>query len=125
MSTRANIVLEQMGDHIWIYHHSDGYPSYLGDFLMRFMATKHRADYSDIYDIANELFKNKDDDGFKLTHRRHGDIEYLYIINIENKTIKCFSTGFATEYEDKQLIAAQYNNDDEINKWFCFCDKAS
>jgi len=122
MSTRANIILEEMGNHLWLYHHCDGYPSYLGKHLMEFMSTKHKKDYADIYDIANELFKN-DDNGFELTQKRHGDIEYLYIINIENKTIECIKTGFDTEYEDKSVCVAKYNDDEDIQKWFEFCQK--
>lgn len=122
MSTRANIILEEMGNQLWLYHHFDGYPSYLGEHLMKFMSTKHKKDYADIYDIANELFKDNDDTGFELTQRRHGDIEYLYIINIEDKTIECIKTD-PDEYKDKFLYKAKYNDDEDIQKWFDFCNK--
>lgn len=123
MSTRANIILEEMGNHLWLYHHSDGYPSYLGEYLMKFMATKHKKDYADIYDIANELFKLSEDSGFELTSQRHGDIEYLYIINIENKTIECMKTVFDSRYKDESLCIAKYDDDKDIQKWYMFCNK--
>ena len=123
MSTRANIILEEMGNHLWLYHHFDGYPSNLGEYLMKFMETKHKKDYADIYDIANELFKDKDDAGFELTQRRHGDIEYLYVINIENKTIECIEVGFGTEYNDESICIAKYDDDKDIQKWYKFCQK--
>lgn len=123
MSTRANIVLEEMGNHLWLYHHFDGYPSYLGENLMKFMSTKHKKDYANIHDIANELFKDKDDTGFELTSQRHGDIEYMYIINIENRTIECIEAGFGTEYKDESLCKAKYDEDEDIQKWYKFCQK--
>ena len=123
MSTRANIILEEMGNHLWLYHHCDGYQSYLGDTLMKFMVTKHKKDYADIYDIANELFKDNYDTGFELTSQRHGDIEYMYIINIENKTIECIKTEFDNRYNDKSLCKVKYNDDEDIQKWYEFCKK--
>ena len=54
MSTRANIVLQETGYTLWLYHHCDGYPSYLGSKLMQIME-KHKSDYDDIFDIANEI----------------------------------------------------------------------
>lgn len=88
MSTRANIVLQEKGSALWLYHHCDGYPSYLGWKLMQIME-KHKKDYSDIFDIANEMFKDKEDDGFEITKGQHGDIEYLYLIDIQDKKISC------------------------------------
>lgn len=114
MSTRANILLVEMGNHLWMYHHFDGYPSWLGKKLMEKME-KHQKDYADIFDIANEMIKDKDDDGYEITRRRHGDIEYLYVINITNKTIECINT------DDKSLLAVKYDDTEDVKKWYDFC----
>lgn len=123
MSTRANILLLETGEKLWLYHHWDGYPSYLGYKLMEIMKTYKERKYLDIYELANEMIKNKDDNGFEITSKRHGDIEYLYVINVENKTIDCIGTDFDNTYNDKKLFSVKYDNDDEIKKWFDFCEK--
>jgi hypothetical protein len=122
MSTRANILLVEMGNHLWMYHHWDGYSSWLGKKLMEKME-KHQKDYADIFDIANELIKDKDDDAYEITPRRHGDIEYLYVINITDRSIECIKTSFSTEYNDKNLLKVQYNETEDVKKWYDFCKK--
>lgn len=116
MSTRANIVLQETGYTLWLYHHCDGYPSYLGWKLMQIME-KHKSDYDDIFDIANEMFRDKDDDGFEITKSQHGDIEYLYLINIEKHEITCFRP------DETVLKRVKYNDDTDIQEWYNFCNK--
>ena len=123
MSTRANILLVEMGNHLWLYHHFDGYPEWLGKKLMEKME-KHQKDYADIFDIANEMFKDKEDDGYEITKRRHGDIEYLYVINITTRTIECIKTYFSSEYDDKSLLAVKYDDAKDVKKWYDFCKEA-
>lgn len=123
MSTRANILLLETGNKLWIYHHSDGYPSYLGDALMKIMQKHKEHKWLDIYELANEMIKNEQDDGFEITNDRHGDIEYIYIINVEEQSIVCRKTSFDSIYNDTTIIEAKYSNDEDIQKWFDFCDK--
>lgn len=123
MSTRANILLLETGNKLWLYHHFDGYPSYLGDCLMKIMQKHKEHKWLDIYELANEMIKNKEDDGFEITNDRHGDIEYIYIINVEEQSIVCRKTSFDSIYNDTTIIEAKYNNDEDIQKWFDFCDK--
>ena len=110
MSTRANIVLKQNidaykeahpdytedGAEIWLYHHSDGYLSYLGKYLVDFMRNYYVPGQCRPYieDVATALVKGVtkdqwagrneqewlDDDSFEVTTGQHGDIEYLYTI---------------------------------------------
>lgn len=115
MSTRANIVLIEKGHTLWLYHHCDGYPSYLGWKLMQIME-KHKKDYSDIFDIANEMFKDKKDDGFEITKGQHGDIEYLYLIDIQDKRIDCLRP------DESLLKSAKYDSDTDIQEWYKFCE---
>ena len=37
MSTRANILIQELGKSIWVYHHWDGYPEYLGAKIMKLL----------------------------------------------------------------------------------------
>ena len=123
MSTRANILLLETGYRLWIYHHWDGYPSWLGEQLMKILQKHKEHKYLDIYELANELIKNPDDEGYEITNQRHGDIEYLYVINVENKTIDCIATEFGSQCDDKLLFSGKYDTDAEIEKWFNFCKK--
>ena len=97
MSTRANIVLQEKGHTLWLYHHSDGYPSYLGWKLMQIME------------------KHKKDDGFEITKGQHGDIEYLYLIDIQDKEIACLRP------DESLLKRVKYNSDKDIQEWYNFC----
>lgn len=115
MSTRANIVLQEKGYTLWLYHHSDGYPSYLGRKLMQIMEKHKKDDGFDIFDIANEMFKDKEDDGFEITKGQHGDIEYLYLIDIQDKEIACLRP------DESLLKRVKYNSDKDIQEWYNFC----
>ena len=118
MSTRANILIQELGKSIWVYHHWDGYPEYLGAKIMKLLVEK--ADkYSEATDIANIMFHDKDDDGFELTSGRHGDIEYLYHINTDTKEITCYATPY-NEME-RQLEKQHWDDQEQVEKWFKFC----
>lgn len=98
MSTRSNIIVN-FKDYVWsqFYHHSDGYPEGVGKMLcVAAYLTLYRQSYdTDVMQIY-ELFKKSltkigrrfefekelpfDDKDFK--HSLHGDIEYLYTVNI-------------------------------------------
>lgn len=123
MSTRANILLLETGEKLWLYHHFDGYPSYLGNRLMEILEKHKEHKWLNIFDLANEMLKNKDDDGYEITQNRHGDIEYLYIINVEEQSIVCRETHFDSQYNDTTLMEAKYNNDEDIKKWKDFCNE--
>ncbi len=77
MSTRANIILTGgTGDQRFtLYHHHDGYPSWLGAVLLEHAWFAQLGTDA----MANRLLK-MDDSGFELTDSIHGDIEHLYWI---------------------------------------------
>ena len=68
MSTRAHVIIKEWENQIHLYHHCDGYPSYLGDALMKIMQKHKEHKWLDIYELANEMIKNKEDDGFEITN---------------------------------------------------------
>lgn len=97
MSTRCCIEVVQTfgngeGDNrksCMLYHHHDGYPEGVGmDLKRRFIPDDTKYSW-DIDTIVNSLIKDKDDE-YEFTAFKHGDIEYLYVINCNEQTIKCF-----------------------------------
>lgn len=103
MSTRASIVVREKNidrknnlkssTRVFLYHHSDGYPSFLGALLSNYVKENFQEGktFPDVESIANELVKQgipyKDnektriDDSFRCAYDLHGDIEYIYIID--------------------------------------------
>ena len=77
MSTRANIKLINGDSIIWVYRHSDGYPSETGHDL----AEKLKQSCYDFNELTAGILK---DDAYRITTEQHGDIEYLYTIEFEN-----------------------------------------
>jgi hypothetical protein len=105
MSTRANIVITDGIDTLWFYRHCDGYPEgtmpTLNKFLDLVKTKKIRDDIGQasgwlILIGAEEYNTKKVDDleegdwkvgAYEPTIGQHGDIEYLYTINLSDKTI--------------------------------------
>ena len=76
MSTRANIKLINGDSIIWVYRHSDGYPSETGHDL----AEKLKKSCCDFNELTAGILK---DDAYRITTEQHGDIEYLYTIEFQ------------------------------------------
>ena len=126
MSTRANIVLDSKRyNRIWLYHHWDGYPSWLGKQLMEFLIKNGNGANewgNDSICLANELIKDKEDDGYELTNGQHGDIDYLYKIDTGEKTIRAYLVK-DIEGNLEHLMCAKYDDEEEQKKWFEWCEK--
>lgn len=95
MSTRCNIIVKDRYDRFWLYHHHDGYPEGVGEDLKKRM-TKVFNEWSGnrLYseDIVNMLVKDGDDE-YEITTSEHGDIEYLYTIDLEKRTLSYQAVG--------------------------------
>ena len=106
MSTRCNIKVVEGKDVLWFYRHSDGYPEgampVLKEFLKHLKSGAIRDNLSQasgwlVYLGAKEYGLHDPNivDGFsgwkvgaiEPTTGQHGDIEYLYTIDLKNKTI--------------------------------------
>lgn len=102
MSTRCNIIVKAKGNKITLYHHWDGYIEGVGQDLVNklkpFFDSNNKCYWSD---VVNMLVKNKEDEGYEITSRIHGDIEYLYTIDTDKKTIKVQTVGYGINYEQK------------------------
>lgn len=111
MSTRSNIVIKKLNketnelDYCQLYHHHDGYPEGVGAELQEILnevlgkSKEEQAEilatplslgnYIEILDTSYENETRTDDlNGRKLW--LHGDIEYLYTIDLDKKTITCY-----------------------------------
>ena len=86
MATRSNVVvINNKGDKEFIYHHYDGYPSGVGAELNKMF--KKNSTFGSVKECADHI-KNSDFQ-YMATECLHADIDYLYTINIDDKTIKC------------------------------------
>lgn len=135
MSTRANITIDTKrmtpkGDsnRVWLYHHWDGYPSWLGVELGNFL--KENGNPANIWEgdnirLANKLIKRTDDDGYELTCGQHGDIEFLYQIDTDAKTIKVLAVDFWTVTDKaaatRELFSANYADPKSLDEWIEWC----
>lgn len=107
MSTRANVVIKQ-GEHAaTLYHHHDGYPSGVGADLCSYInEILEREDADEIMKSPKSLAKyleGIDDDEYEIEYSLSGDIEFLYIVNLDKREIACFSTDI-WDYEGDDLI---------------------
>lgn len=112
MSTRANIIVKDKYDTLWFYR-SDGYPEGAMPILEKFMkAVKNSTirdnaqqsagwlillgadEYGVKADFTRKPFSGDEErrtswkvGAIEPTTRQHGDIEYLYTLDLEAKTI--------------------------------------
>ena len=124
MSTRANIKISDDWDSLWFYRHSDGYPSGVRKTLRKFIGWvvegRIRADAGQasgwLIIIGNQEYdagqEPKEEDGifgwkvgaYEPTSGKHGDIAYLYDINLSEKTIKINDDTYSFEqYLDHEI----------------------
>lgn len=107
MSTRANVVIKKSNkngkvSYAQLYHHHDGYCSGLGNDLSEYMAEiktmpddERKKLLKDPVSLAKwfaayERFDEFEYEGTDVN--LHGDIEYLYVIDLTKKTVTCYST---------------------------------
>lgn len=105
--TRCNIVVNDGTDTLYIYHHCDGYPKGVGNQLTRYLQCNTPLKAQDVFDGLVFMYGDEYEETFCV----HGDIEYLYTIDIlEDKiTLKCDNV-----YEDKKAFALEFKKGDVI-----------
>lgn len=100
MSTRANIIIKDGKYKLYYYKHSDGYPEGTLPILNKFLDAVKSGDIRDNLSQACgwlTVFGHeamKDDYEWKVgwvepTTGLHGDVEYIYTIDLTAKTITC------------------------------------
>lgn len=106
MSTRCNVVIkDSFGDELIFYRHSDGYPEGVKDSLNEFLNMVKSGEIRDnVVQASGHLIlighREYKKDGlldsnymrwkvgaYEPTTQIHEDIEYLYTIDLENRTI--------------------------------------
>lgn len=108
MSTRANIIIKDSYSKLYFYRHSDGYPEVTGkslkSFVKKYTKNKFRLDatqsagwliikgYQEYFKYKKSLFDSDWKVGaYEPTTKIHGDIEYLYIIDLDTRELKMIS----------------------------------
>lgn len=84
--------------YIYLYHHSDGYPSGVGRELERFLRDRNDGNDAsgqptwDGERIAEDLIATTS--GYIPSDGNHGDVEYGYVIDCESRTLTCYDLDF-------------------------------
>lgn len=119
MSTRANIKITDGKDELIFYRHSDGYPEGTLPTLRQFLELVKHGHIRDntmqaagwLVIIGHTEYKkgelpNTEDRGmgwkvgaYEPTTEIHPDIEYLYTINLQDKTIKIETPIFNDKFD--------------------------
>ena len=110
MSTRANVTITDEYDTLWFYRHSDGYPSGTLPTLQKFCNLVLDGDIRDntsqasgwLISIGQTEYSGQSTGhgvnwkvgAYEPTVGMHGDIEFLYNIDLEKKTISIIATGY-------------------------------
>lgn len=88
MSTRCNILVQDNTGSYQLYHHCDGYPEGVGEELKDYLNTEEFS--LEAHEFALEL--ESWDSSYEYEGKDatlHGDIDYLYKINLEDGTLTC------------------------------------
>lgn len=90
MSTRATIkVIGKDKNPVWIYHHTDGYPECVGVVLKERLLKEGSSNF---YTIVNDILHI--DIYYELTSDQHGDENYAYLVDTDNRILKCYRVGW-------------------------------
>lgn len=104
MSTRCNVVITKKGKKdVILYHHHDGYPDGVGADLEKYLANKSFKTPSS----CGNFLVGIEDDEYEKTVCLHGDIEYLYTIDLDANTIKCQEADNWDELKTKDVYTHQ------------------
>lgn len=100
MGTRCSIIVKDKFESFTLYRSCDGYPDCAGVVLKKHLAEWR---YLDAPEVATKIvqisealgypYKDSCSYPFEIASSIPGDIEYLYIIDLSNLTITCYSTG--------------------------------
>jgi hypothetical protein len=90
MSTRCNVIIRSRRSQFILYRHGDGYPESMFEELKKLMLEKQKKYKSVVWylvtDVVNDLIRNN---GCDLTIGIHGDIEFLYVIDVDQQYVEC------------------------------------
>ncbi len=90
MATRCNIFLRYGNSRIWLYRHWDGYPASVGPDIHAAVRAATKESFHAGQDVLERLMALRDEDGraqYRLTSGQHGDIDWLYGIDLNPHTM--------------------------------------
>lgn len=119
MSTRANIKIIKGDKVVWLYHHCDGYPEYLGHKLTDVLNSFVVKEYTRVEDIANRLFKDQEDNGFEMSANPVDGVEFMYGINLDEKMLYIWRVG----KENDLLHVGSWVTNEDADKLMKWCEK--
>lgn len=100
MSTRCNVIIkERSGKLFQLYHHHDGYPEGVGIGLEEYIEQMDNECLVDGKKFSDFLCDPERDDEYEYEGTNicpHGDIEYLYIVDLQKREITCFRVKLFT-----------------------------
>ncbi len=98
MSTRCSIIIKDGEESHFLYGSADGYPDVAGVIIKNIL--KELNDPSGD-EVATKIVQYNYSESFvgviypfEVASSIHQDIEYLYIIDIPNRWLDCYSTGW-------------------------------
>ena len=86
MSTRGAIIIKDSKSKYNVYHHCDGYPEVVGKELER---VYRNCDTIDATEAKKRLLEY--DSEYEDTDYIHGDEEYIYVVDTDERKIECYS----------------------------------
>ena len=94
MSTRTNIIIKKTinGEEklCQLYRHNDGYPEGAGQELLDFLSKEENCKYDNPMDMGQAIVEQDAADVVEGEEENlHGDIEYFYEIDMDERTIVC------------------------------------
>lgn len=98
MSTRGIIRVKQFGKKVDIYRHWDCYPTGLGAELVAYLSNITEYDGNNIVSYITENLNGE------VTFYNHVDIEYMYVINCDKHTLKCYQVNNWDKPIKKRLV---------------------
>ena len=98
MSTRGIIRVKQNDKQVDVYRHYDCYPMGLGAELVEYLD-----DIQDWYGNRIVKYITEKLDG-EVTLYNHADIEYMYVIDCDKNTLKCYQVNNWDKPMKKRLV---------------------
>ena len=93
MSTRCNVIVKENDSKFFqLYHHYDGYPEGVGVDLENYIKEMDSEQLEDGKKFCDFLSNpSRDTYEYEGTNiHPHGDIEYLYVVDISKQKIQCY-----------------------------------
>lgn len=100
MSTRCMIkICKKHFASEFVYHHCDGYPDGVGSELVKILRYYKTVEWTPnkISNALQDYDSQYEDDG---DVNAHGDEDYLYVIDCDERTIKCYEVAYDASFDD-------------------------